>query len=103
MSADRNSASISAPQRPRGLGSKIVVNYLLPFAVFLAAIVFWEWRVWYKDIPPYILPAPSLILATLAKDWGTLSQSLLVTLTITFEGLFVAVLGGVGLALLFAQ
>ena len=55
------------------------------------------------DIKPYILPAPSLIFATLVKDWGTLSQSLLVTLTITLQGLLAAVIGGVGLALLFAQ
>ena len=103
MSAEGFSTLPAAQPRGRGAVSAIALNYLLPLLVFLAAIGFWEWRVRYKEIPPYILPAPSLIGATLVKDWGTLSQSLLVTLTITFEGLLAAVLGGVGLALLFAQ
>jgi NitT/TauT family transport system permease protein len=37
------------------------------------------------------------------NDWGTLWPALLVTLQITFMALAVAVIGGVGLALLFAQ
>ena len=56
-----------------------------------------------REIPPYILPAPSLIGVTLVRDWGTLSGSLLVTLTITLEALLAAVIGGVGLAVFFAQ
>ena len=39
----------------------------------------------------------------LIKDWGTLYGSLLVTLRITFEALLAAILGGVALAMLFAQ
>ena len=36
-------------------------------------------------------------------DWPILSDSLLVTLAITFEGLLLAAVGGVGLAVLFNQ
>jgi NitT/TauT family transport system permease protein len=67
------------------------------------ALLGWEFIVWYDEIPPYILPAPSLILMTLIKDWWTLSGSWVVTLKITFEALGLAVVGGVALALLFAQ
>ena len=67
------------------------------------ALLGWEFIVWYDEIPPYILPAPSLILITLIKDWWTLSTSWVVTLKITFEALGLAVVGGVALALLFAQ
>ncbi|MFO1136101.1 MAG: ABC transporter permease [Rhodoblastus sp.] len=70
------------------------------FALFLVA---WEAAVALAKIPPYILPAPSLIVATLAKDWPLLSASLVVTLTITFEALALAIVGGVGLAILLAQ
>ncbi len=56
-----------------------------------------------RDIPPYILPAPSLIAATLVKDWPILSGSLLVTLRTTLVALGLAVVGSVGLAILFAQ
>ena len=59
-------------------------NWLLPLGVFCAALALWEIFVTAKEIPPYVLPAPSLIGKTLVNDWGTLSGSLWVTLRITF-------------------
>ena len=56
-----------------------------------------------ENIPPYVLPAPSLVLQTLVADWALLSRSLLVTLITTFEGFLLAAAGGVGLAVLFNQ
>jgi len=55
------------------------------------------------DIPPYVLPGPSAVFATLVGDWPVLSQSLLTTLQTTLEGFVAAGLGGVALALLFNQ
>ncbi len=78
-------------------------DYALPLLVFLAMIGLWEALVRVNDIPPYVLPSPSLIGVTLVKDWGTLSGSLLVTLQITFEALLAATIGGVALAILFAR
>ena len=78
-------------------------DYALPLVVFLAMIGLWEALVRVNDIPPYVLPSPSLIGVTLVKDWGTLSGSLLVTLQITFEALLAATVGGVALAILFAR
>ena len=78
-------------------------DYALPLLVFLAIIGLWEALVRVNDIPPYVLPSPSLIGVTLVKDWGTLSGSLLVTLRITFEALLAATVGGVALAILFAR
>ena len=80
-----------------------VADYALPLLVFLAMIGLWEALVRINDIPPYVLPSPSLIGVTLVKDWGTLSGSLLVTLQITFEALLAATVGGVALAILFAR
>jgi NitT/TauT family transport system permease protein len=80
-----------------------LVDVLLPVGVFLCAIAAWEAYVRIAHIPHYILPAPSRIATTLVSDWGTLSGSLLVTLEITFSALLAAVVGGVGLAILFAQ
>jgi NitT/TauT family transport system permease protein len=48
-----------------------------------------------------VLPAPSLVFATLVSDWSLLSESLAVTLVTTLEGFVLALIGGVGLALLF--
>jgi len=78
-------------------------DYALPLLVFLAMIGLWEALVRVNDIPPYVLPSPSLIGVTLVKDWGTLSGSLLVTLKITFQALLAATVGGVALAILFAR
>ncbi len=80
-----------------------LLELVLPTLALVVALLAWEFIVWYKEIPPYVLPAPSLILMTLIKDWWTLSGSWLVTLQITFEALGLAVAGGVALAVLFAQ
>ena len=55
----------------------------------------------YYEIPPYVLPAPSAVFATLFSDWGVLSQSLLTTLLTTLEGFVAAAIGGIALALIF--
>jgi NitT/TauT family transport system permease protein len=56
-----------------------------------------------KGIPHYILPGPILIAQTLWNDWATLSESLLITLRITFAALIAAVTVGVALAIIFTQ
>jgi NitT/TauT family transport system permease protein len=73
---------------------------VLPLAMVIAAVAGWEAYVRSQGIPPYILPAPSLIAATLGTDWPLLWASLLVTLETTLLGLLLAVIGGVALAVL---
>ena len=80
-----------------------VIRYVLPTAAFVAAIGLWEATVRINQIPPVILPSPSLIATTLVKDWRTLFGSLEVTLGITLEALVAATAGGALLALIFAQ
>ena len=63
------------------------------------AIAAWDLVVRLKGIPPYILPGPGLVLASLIGDWATLWPSLLVTLQITFMALLAAVYGRPGAAL----
>jgi len=75
----------------------------LPIAVLVLALAVWELAVRLGNIPPYVLPAPGLIVQTLVADWSLLSHSLLVTLETTFEGFALAAAGGVGLAVLFNQ
>jgi NitT/TauT family transport system permease protein len=84
------------PARRQGNALRIV----LPLVVFAAAIAAWEAIVRIEGVPPYILPAPSLIARTLEADWSLLSASLLTTLETTLAGLVLAVLGGVVLAVL---
>src|SRR5688572_14217716 len=73
-----------------------------PLAIGALAILAWDLVVRANELPPYILPGPGLVLESLVKDWPSLWPSLLVTLKITFLALGVAILGGVGLAVLFS-
>ena len=66
-------------------------------------VVAWDLVVRLNNIPPYILPGPGLVMSTLIADWPILGSSLRVTLETTFQGLALAVVGGVGLAMLFNQ
>ena len=75
----------------------------MPIIVLALGLLIWEMVVRIEDVPPYVLPAPGLILQTLVADWALLSHSLLVTLVTTFEGFLLAAAGGVGLAVLFNQ
>jgi NitT/TauT family transport system permease protein len=73
----------------------------LPVVVLALTLLIWNAAVWFWEIPPYVLPTPNVVLRTVLSDWPVLSQSLLVTLTTTFEGFLLAAAGGVGLAVLF--
>jgi NitT/TauT family transport system permease protein len=79
------------------------VRILLPVVVLAVGIAVWELVVRINNIPPYVLPGPTLVLRTLAGDWQVLSQSLLTTLVTTLEGFIAAAVGGIALALLFNQ
>jgi NitT/TauT family transport system permease protein len=80
-----------------------LLRVALPIVVLALGLLLWEAIVRINEIPPYILPSPSLILRTLIDDWELLSQSLVVTLATTVQGFLLAAFGGVGLAVLFNQ
>ncbi len=80
-----------------------ILRIVLPVAVLALLLAVWELVVRLDNIPPYVLPSPSLILQTLVGDWALLSQSLLVTVATTVEGFLLAAVGGIGLAVLFNQ
>ena len=96
-------ATPSAPTRSDPLEAfdwNRVLRIVLPVLLFAASIWWWEHYVETRQVPAYVLPAPSAIWATLIKDWPILLGSLLVTLKTTFLGLLLAVFGGVTLAVL---
>ena len=78
-------------------------KWVLPIAIMCVAIFLWDRIVVWNEIPHYILPRPINVLQALIDDRALLFSSLLTTLRITGLGLLLAVVGGVGLAVLFAQ
>ncbi len=75
----------------------------LPVIVLVLIVLAWDLAVRGFSIPPYVLPGPGLVFATLIADSGLLWQSLLVTLGITVKGFLLAAFGGIVLAVLFNQ
>jgi len=80
-----------------------VLRILAPVGVLAFGVLAWDLVVRINAIPPYLLPGPGLVMATLWSDWGILWTSLLATLATTVEGLLLAAVGGIGLAVLFNQ
>jgi NitT/TauT family transport system permease protein len=74
-----------------------------PASAFAVALAAWEAYVRLNNVPPYVLPPPTLVFMTLVSDWNTLFPALLVTLKTTLGALAAAAAGGVGLAILFTQ
>ncbi len=101
----RAEAEVDAEEarRARAARTESVAKWVLPALVFVIMVVVWDRIVVWNEVPHYILPGPGLVVRTLIKDWVILSDALLVTLQITLMALAVAVVGGVGLAILFNQ
>jgi len=74
----------------------------LPAITMLGLLLAWEALVRLAKIPHYTLPAPSLVLHTLAANFGSLAGSWWFTLKITFGALALACFGGVLIAAVFA-
>jgi NitT/TauT family transport system permease protein len=94
---------LSARQAAAEQAGLRLVRILLPIVVLAAGIAVWELVVRLNHIPPYVLPGPIAVFATLISDWPVLAQSLLTTLLTTLEGFVAAGIGGIALALLFNQ
>ena len=86
-----------------GMTRERVMRFSLPVVALALGVLIWVKMVRVKSIPPYVLPGPGRGLQTLVNDWPILWSSLIETLKTTFEGLLLALFGGVGLAILFNQ
>jgi NitT/TauT family transport system permease protein len=94
---------MSAPNRDARERIDRVERVVMPVVVLAILVLLWDAVVQLRDIPPYVLPGPRLVFATLVSDWPLLGQSLLVTLATTLQGFLLAFVGGAGLAILFNQ
>ena len=88
--------------RQRRARAERIGRWLLPILTIMLALLAWDRVVVWNQIPHYILPGPGLVAQTLVKDWAILGPATWVTLKIAMMALCVAVIGGVGLAVLFS-
>ena len=80
-----------------------LLRLLLPVGMLVFILAVWDMTVRFNNIPPYVLPSPGLVATTLIADRALLFDSLMVTLTITFQGFLLAAIGGIALAVAFSQ
>lgn len=80
-----------------------VWNYALPTLVAAATLGMWEWLVYALDVKPFVLPAPSAILAAAIDNWSDLASATWVTIRVTFIAFVLALIFGIAFAVLFAQ
>ncbi len=86
-----------------GLPAAAWPRLLAPLIVGGIGLLIWELVVRWREIPTFVLPPPSLIAATLVREWPMLSESLWFTASITLAALSAAVAIGMLLAILFTQ
>lgn len=109
--ANTDSANRSAPSaqgkprrdRPLVLTWLTSSEVIAPVVVGVLVLMAWELAVRLTNTPPYLLPAPSLVLTTLIQDWHQLFPSLMVTLRITTIAFIAAAISGLLIAIVFAQ
>ena len=77
-------------------------NIFLPTAVCVTLLLGWELFVRWAQVPAYTLPAPSVVIESLAANWSSLLASWWFTVKITLSALGLACLGGVLIASVFA-
>jgi NitT/TauT family transport system permease protein len=80
-----------------------VLRVVIPVVMVALAIGLWQLHITVNNVPHYIMPAPGKVVETLFTDWPTLYPSLLVTVRVTLTALALALIGGVGLAVILVQ
>ena len=94
---------IEEQERVRADKREKLGRWLIPLIVVLLTGIMWDRLcVWY-EIPHYIVPRPYRVWNELVKDWPFLLGALQTTLSTTFFGLGIAIVGGVLLAIVFNQ
>jgi NitT/TauT family transport system permease protein len=80
-----------------------VTRVAAPALVALAVLACWQALVSAFALPPWLVPSPRAVAATLVADRALLLASLWVTLSIALAAFALAVVAGVAIALAFAQ
>jgi len=82
---------------------RATLKYLLPALLGIGVLALWELLVRHYDVPVFVLPGPSAIWPAFPENFGSLMDSLWVTLTVTWIAFAIALVGGLALAIVFAQ
>jgi len=80
-----------------------MLRIVAPVVLALVLLAAWQMVVTIYDVPPYLVPSPLRVAQAMIEDRALLFASLWVTLQIALTALAIAIVAGVGVALVFAQ
>ncbi len=80
-----------------------IARWTLPGLVMALSLLAWHLYVTLGGIPHYVLPGPVPVGKSIIDDWALLWPAMLATSRLTILALFLAVTGGVALAVAFTQ
>lgn len=75
-------------------------RYVLIILIHLSVVIIWQVWVTISNIPDYVMPSPGATLLSLGEEYGWLHNTYITAVEV-FGGYFLAVIAGVGLALIF--
>jgi NitT/TauT family transport system permease protein len=81
----------------------LILRLLVPLLTLTSLVILWWAYVHISGVPPYILPGPAAVATSLLNDWPTLLPALWITTKITLLALALALIGGVGFAIILVQ
>jgi len=82
---------------------KRYLSFLAPIFTFFLLLCSWELIVYFKNIPKYILPAPTDIFSSILLNYEDLLLSTFITFRITLLAFFIASFLAISIAILFSQ
>jgi NitT/TauT family transport system permease protein len=100
MTAADDQRSAGTAQRRRSRWRAEFDRYGLPLGLAAAGIVIWEVGVRLGNVPAYLLPPPSAIVASLVADWKVIYLNIYPTLIAILGGFALSVVIGIPLATL---
>lgn len=103
LGGDEEAPGEASRRTDRAKRAARIARIAIPAGMLVLLLVVWQVYVTVYNVPHYILPSPVRIAEALYADWPILLAALWVTIKITFTALFIALAGGVFLAILMAQ
>jgi len=79
---------------------RYIYNMWPPILGFIVVVGGWEAIIWLRDIPPFIMPSPSAIVAEIVAGWGRTYPDLIVTTQEAVGGLGIGTVVGIILAVI---
>lgn len=100
-----NATGKAAQEAPDADQSRLFGRIGVPYAslTIVGLLAVWQFATWFFQVPEFLLPAPTVIVADMAKNWRLLADHSLVTIGEVVAGFLLSIVIGVPLAALLSS